>query len=550
MRRFLFIAITFLFCAQIAPAQTDPSLVGNCEPSTAEAYLDVGNVRARLLNTGTLFYRGSPSVYEVPKGSGLHSVFGTSLWIGGLVDDEIRAAATLFGPHEFWPGPIATPGVPPEQCKDYDSIFTIDREQDLDPLEDGFISPRVKEWPAHLGAPFKDVNGVLGYQPEEGDVPVILGDQMHWWVMNDAGNVHGLSRSNPLGIEMRVSAFAFKRPHGLENVTFYRYEVTNKSLKIIEKAHIGHFVDADLGAAFDDRFGSDSTLSMIYFYNADNDDDGQYGPAPPALGVAIIQASHSRGGLPSDFSGTRSGEFMTSAKHEATGGGVTGDPSSASDFYYYLSGRWKDGKGFTEGGYGRGTSTKPSPMMWTGDPVIGAFWSEVNTDGAGGTIPPQDRRGTGSFGPFELEPEDTATFTFAYVWARGENNLDSISKLRRLTQAVHETSSIILQPRQEPIKFVDGNLPERPQQSFWLDPPFPNPGNGPITIKFSLSLDGPTEIEVYDVLSRKVASILGGFQQAGRHEASFDTSDLRPGVYTIRLQSNRNSTSRQLTVIR
>ena len=92
MQRFAFILFAFVFCTQIASAQTDPSLVGNCETGKAEACLDVGNVRARLLNTGNLFYRGSPAVYEVPKGSGIHSIFSSSLHIGGLENDELVEA--------------------------------------------------------------------------------------------------------------------------------------------------------------------------------------------------------------------------------------------------------------------------------------------------------------------------------------------------------------------------------------------------------------------------------------------------------------------------
>ncbi len=32
--------------------------VGTCDRALGEAYLDVNNVRARILNTGGLFYRG------------------------------------------------------------------------------------------------------------------------------------------------------------------------------------------------------------------------------------------------------------------------------------------------------------------------------------------------------------------------------------------------------------------------------------------------------------------------------------------------------------
>ncbi|NQV71712.1 T9SS type A sorting domain-containing protein [bacterium] len=550
MQRIAFILFAFVFCAQIATAQIDSLMVGNCETGRAEAYLDVGNVRARLLNTGGLFYRGSPDVYEVPKGSGLKSIFAANLLIGGMVDGQLRTAGAAYGPYEFWPGPISAPGLPPPSCAEFDAIYSIDRAQDLDPFKDGVITKRVREWPAELGAPYVDVNGVSGYQFDDGDYPEILGDQMHWWVMNDAGNLHIRTQSNPLGVEARVSAFAFGSQSNLKNVTFYRYEIKNRGLKPIEQAYIGHLVDADLGNFLDDRFGSDARHSMIYFYNADNDDERNYGENPPAQGIAIIEASSSQGDLPSDISPGRIEGLMTNAMMYWGGGGPQGDPGNASDTYNYLRSRWKDGSVLRDDMFG-GISEAPFvPMMFSGDPVTGGFWSEVNIDGNGKALALGDRRGIGSYGPFDLNPNETATFTFAYVWARGDNNLDSITALRQLVSGVHSANSSLLQPRQEPQKFVDNSLPERPQQSFWLNAPYPNPSNGSTTIRYSLTLDGPTEVAVYDVLSRKVTTLHSGTQTAGPHEVTFDVSSLPPGIYTIRLQSNRNDTSRQLTVVR
>ncbi len=70
----LLLLVTLLFCAGNAQAQT-----GTCTPALGEAMLDVGNVRARILNNGSLFWRGSPIVYEVPKGSGINALFNGSL---------------------------------------------------------------------------------------------------------------------------------------------------------------------------------------------------------------------------------------------------------------------------------------------------------------------------------------------------------------------------------------------------------------------------------------------------------------------------------------
>jgi len=108
----------------------------------------------------------------------------------------------------------------------------------------------------------------------------------------------------------------------------------------------------------------------------------------------------------------------------------------------------------------------------------------------------------------------------------------------------------LLSPLIETNQFVDANLPERPQHSFWLDPVFPNPASTSATIKYSLTLDGTTEIAVFDVLSRKVLSVDQRLQTAGRHELTIDTSGLRPGVYTVQLLSNRQTTTRLLTVVR
>ncbi len=61
-----------------ATAQT----TGDCNLGSATADLDVGNVRARMYNTGGLFWNGGPPVYEVPKGSGSNAIFASGLWIG------------------------------------------------------------------------------------------------------------------------------------------------------------------------------------------------------------------------------------------------------------------------------------------------------------------------------------------------------------------------------------------------------------------------------------------------------------------------------------
>ncbi len=537
-----FLSILTLLTLSSAPsaAQLDPSLYGECEQGTTDTYLELKHVRARLFNSGNLFWRGSPHVYEVPRGSGKNAIFNDNFVIGGMVDGTLRTAGSTYGPYEFWPGPIPKSGDPPKDCSAYDRFWHVNRFEDMRIVTDAHpLSDAVKDWPAHLGAPFVDVDGIEGYRPEAGDRPYMLGDRMVWWIMNDVGNQHDRLETDPLGIEVRVTAFGFDVDNELGYTTFYRYEVTNRNPSPIYDAFAGRVVDADLGYVGDDRIGSDSTLSMFYFYNGDDFDEGEagYGVAPPAIGLVFLEASHSKKTLPTDMD-ARSGSFMTSSALYWANHYINGDIASAGDLYNYMQGNWRDGSPRTEGSTGIDFSDDPSPIWMPGDPVSGSFWSELNTDGSGSHLHASDKQGIASFGPFDLDPEDSATFTFAYVWARGGNNLDSITQLRRVASEIHEISDEILTPR-GPVgpEMIDVNPPPQPQFPFWLSPPWPNPSSGQTTMEYSISQDGPVSIDLYDSLSRYVANIESTRVEAGRYFANFNAGNLAPGVYTIRLVS-------------
>ena len=67
--------------------------------------------------------------------------------------------------------------------------------------------------------------------------------------------------------------------------------------------------------------------------------------------------------------------------------------------------------------------------MFTGNPAQKAFWTEFNSDGQGTPIAPADRRFLASMGPFDMEPRDEKEAGIAIVWARGADNLDSVTRL-------------------------------------------------------------------------------------------------------------------------
>ncbi len=236
-------------------------------------------------------------------------------------------------------------------------------------------------------------------------------------------------------MEVQTTAFGVNLAGDLGNTTFYRYRLTYRGAQPLTDAYVGFWVDADLGNATDDYVGSDTTLDMGFTYNADNFDEGSdgYGNAPPALGVTFLEA-------PEGGSARNMDVFLYYANITAP----NGNPRSGTDEWYkYLQGIWQDdkpmmtcGDGYDPSGLACAATAQPTKVMWPGDPVTGAFWSERNFDGAGNANPANDRRFLMSSGPFTLQPGETQDFVYAIVWAKGDNNFDSVARLRQATTVV------------------------------------------------------------------------------------------------------------------
>jgi hypothetical protein len=73
---------------------------------------------------------------------------------------------------------------------------------------------------------------------------------------------------------------------------------------------------------------------------------------------------------------------------------------------------------------------------------------------------------------------------------------------------------------------------------YTLDQNKPNPFNPSTDITFSLGLDGPTSLVVYDGLGRKVATLVNQYMQPGKYQVTWDASGYPSGLYYYRLQSN------------
>ncbi|MBE2185838.1 MAG: hypothetical protein IAE99_03590 [Rhodothermales bacterium] len=435
-------AVGLAFTGLAAPSAT----AQDCDNGHAYALFDINNVSAPIYTTGSLFYPDYNGVhYEVPKGSGLSPNYASNVWIGGYADNELRLVANTYGQnggYDYYPGPLPANGTPltASQCAQWDRIWKINKT-DITALNNGAApTTDILEWPWQIGAPVVDGDGVPGnYNLAGGDRPEVLGDQMMWWVLNDASGPHVQSLAPAIGLEIQVSAFAFRKAGPLNSMTFYRYRLLYKPKdgKTLKDTYFGVWADPDLGVASDDYVGVDTNLSLAYIYNADNADVGAggYGSTSlPAFGIDFFQGPlvPAPGETWTDPSGvthmdkTRLG--ASSFAYFTNGAPVEmRDPATSLGYYYYLTSRWADGAPFTEGGNGRGGTV---PVKFTFPAMPPAYWSEDQPTVGGSPNAAGDRRFVISTGPFTLQPGDVQDIVFGMVFSRGSDRFKALQQLK------------------------------------------------------------------------------------------------------------------------
>ena len=559
--------LTAFALAEAPAAQT----TGSCQLGGATSDLDQNQVRARLYNKGNLFYDGGSPVYEVPAGQGVHPMFAAGLWVGGMRADELKIAAATFAQgeedYEFWPGPLDEDGTlpDPDDCSPYDRIWNVTRSDVEDYDAGGMPTPDLAEWPVGLGAPTcMDENDNARCEPTEAQVEPESREQVidleagelpdlresaqgAFWVMNDVGNEHLTTLSDPIGLEVRVLAYAYDEAP-LQTTTLYDYELVYRGDAPLEEAYFTFFADPDLGYFLDDYIGSAPALDLGFVYNADNNDEtsqGGYGTAPPTLGIDFLRGPV----LDVDGDGdldtlgmTRFGYFDNSTDPR------TGNPDTDLDFYNYMRGLWKDGTPWTEGGDASDLAGEPVDFIYPnsgspGSPVPG-YWSEVCPQpNCANSLPPDDRRFTMSTGPFTMQPGDVRTVTVGIVWARGSSNYTSLQDMKLLDEQVQA--------------FFDGTLPPVatedgvPPTGFALAEAFPNPFSERVTLPIRLAEADHATVEVLDVLGRRVGVVLDEVVPVGTREVVWTPEAALPsGVYFVRMQTGGEAVTRAVVLQR
>ncbi len=101
---------------------------------------------------------------------------------------------------------------------------------------------------------------------------------------------------------------------------------------------------------------------------------------------------------------------------------------------------------------------------------------------------------------------------------------------------------------------VENNISELPR-AFTLNQNYPNPFNPSTKISFNLSQKGMTSLTVYDLIGRKVKTLVAGDLEGGAHDIIWDGTNqagmnVASGIYLYKLDANGVSQARQMTLLR
>ncbi len=491
----------------------------------ASAYLDTNNWEAYFTPTNSVFWDLSGT--SKTSIGGATAIFSMNFWLGGYDDaGNLHVSADRYyynGEGMFLPGPY---GFLPNSSA-YNKIWKISKKQidyHIAHWDDpGYQMPEViQTWPAHgdvsngesyILAPFVDVNQNGVYDPENGDYPFIYGDQALFYIITDKWG-STLSDAQKIGTEVRVMAFAYNTGDSIiDNTFFIHYDILNKSLQNYHDVRFALNVDFDIGNAFDDYIGCDTSLNCFFVYNG-NDTDAYYGIKPPAAGVVFLSRK------------------MTSFMYYSNGSGATGDPQTGPEYYRAMNSIWRDGTHLVAHGNGYDTSSAVTDTCMFAFPE-NSGWTEYEM----GNIP-DDRRGAATLSIDELPQNSCVSIDFAFTWARDTVNYDNVHTPveRLLAQIPHIVDFVNNLDIDTNCSYLATSVPYLNYNDFVFNIS-PNPAQNIVKII--------TNGKNYDM---RIYNELGILVYQGKDIKDFDVSNWDSGVYFVVLTNGKNKMRKKLIV--
>ncbi|MBK8552910.1 MAG: T9SS type A sorting domain-containing protein [Ignavibacteria bacterium] len=491
-----------------------------------QSKLDANNISAWFRTNGS--YNRDPSTgnagFEWPKGSGKFARYASGMWIGCISGSDTLIAVADYA-YDYQPGYVDNSGMPQGNNDPLYRIYSI--------IKGDTTSPDYLNWPVSQGA-YLNSNGK----------PFFMGTQTMFFSMTDA-YPHQSKQGSVVSLKAQILQTNWCYTNtGLGDVEFIEYRIINRSSSAWTNAYVSVWTDDDLGAAVDDAIGCDTMRNLGYTYNI-TDNDQEYGTAPPAVGTKLLRSPVVATGNNNDtvkyYSPPGSQNLIVKVGYKFTGMNIfntwnngspqPSDPNTYSETYKVLEGMWGNGSEWIDP-----INNQPTQKTYSGDPVTGTGW--IMSDG-------NDRRFLQSFGPFNMNPNDTQSVIVAQLIARGSSNLNSISQLRALSDYVQTVYDDNLQS----VIAVNNISTEIPSQ-FILNQNYPNPFNPSTVIRYSLTANGFINLKVFDYLGREITTLVNEKQNAGTYEVDFNASGLSSGIYFYTMSADGFTETKRMILLK
>lgn len=452
--------------------------------------------------------------FEVPNGSGTHTVFSMSPWLLGEQGGAVLVSAPMYAnshapwPDYPWSGPQA------EVMDDafygrYHRVWKLDRSQVQAHIanwnEPGYMMPvDIRDWPGNGDAsngepgrlaPFADINGNDLYEPHLGEHPVFKGAQAVYSIQHTTQDPYGSVEQPAFHFDLHVLAYAYEGSDpALKQTVFVNYTYVNRSAVAVENIRFGQFADFDIGCGDDDLVGCDSTRNLFFAYNR-SDYDGPcagvqgYLEQPPAQGARFLN--------------------RPLRSHRPLG------PVSINPQQWEVT--YPDFHDLMEG------TTNGEPFTYMGYPTHFLFPS-ANWPDQFDPVTPSDRLSVAATGPFTLGPGDTLCIDLAFIYARAASggayaSVEALKVRSDSVQAFYNAQGIAcnLYP------VMTGVREQLRSAALRL---FPNPAAQSVT----LQSDGPLgEVFVFDMQGRMVHR-----DRTAQTRLAIDIAHWAPGAYAVR----------------
>jgi len=309
---------------------------------------------------------------------------------------------------------------------------------------------------------------------------------------------------------------------------YLKYKLINKGAKSLKDCFVSIWADPDLGSAWDDLVGCDSLHDRFFCYNAMP--DGHYGTAVPAVGFKLLEGPVVLSpGDTAHVDGQPLPEHRNLNMYSYNGWHADLDIDNYTQAYQCMMGLdpWNSGLPWVY----NGDTTR---YVLSGDPVAGTGWLDSG---------PADRHMMASVGPFDFRPGDTQQVLIKLAVGQGADHLSSLTSLREILEYNPDLTD------------VDNENTAALPLEFRVHQNYPNPFNPTTTFRYALPARSEVEVAIFNVLGRRVATLIRETQSAGEHTVIWNSADdkgraVASGVYFYRVRAGDEVQSRKMMLLK